>query len=258
MMLRGVAAALGALLVSACATPIATGPKLAAPMAGDPPIVRTVLPPDGAPRPGVLIVTGCDAPLLSSRAQMYPRYAEMLREEGFAVAILAWPGSGAGDPSCNAAAPADIAANIRGAFGQLQSLPQVDPKRLHIVGWGHGGRAVLDAIMTGLVSAVAVYPDCPEPQPWNSEVTLFLALAEKDAAAPPKACQDWAAKSDGPGPVAITRYTGVAHGFDVHEAGDPAYASWLTGTPLTFDASTAWQFQQDLLKFLRLKIDAGS
>lgn len=263
MRLRLAAATLAALLAGACATPVATGPKLAPPLAADPPILRTVLP-DGANRhPAVLLVTACDAPLLSSRAALYLRYAETLRAEGFAAAILAWPGSGAGDPACNAASPAAIASNIRGALEQLRSLPQVDPGRTHIVGWGHGGRAVLEVVMAekrlpGLVSAVAVYPDCPKPRAWNSEITLFLALAERDTATPPQACHDWAATSDGPGPVAITRYTGVAHGFDVHEAGDPAYAPWMTGTPLIFDASTAWQFRQDLLKFLRLNIDAGS
>lgn len=262
MGLRLAAACAAALFVSACQTPAATGPRLGAPMAADPPYFREVLPPPGeARRPGVLLVTACDAPLISSRAQLYVRYAEFLRDEGFAVAILSWPGSGAGDPACHQLDPAAITVLIGGAITKLQVMPQVDSERLHLVGWGHGGHAVLDMIASdkrqrGLVSAVAVYPSCPAPAPWKSDVTLFLALAEFDTANPPADCRAWAEKSGGPGPIAITRYTGVAHGFDVDEAGDPAYDAWRTGTPLTFDASTAWQFRIDLLKFLRLKINA--
>jgi len=263
MMLRLAAACAVALLAAACQTPAAPGPVLSAPLAGDPPTLRTALPATPGPHPAVLMVPACDAPLASARAALYTRYAEKLRDEGFAAGILAWPGSGAGDPDCNTVEPAVIASAILGGVKALQAQPGVDPKRLHLVGWGHGGRGVIEIIraekrLAGLVSAVAVYPDCPKPEPWKTEVTLFLALAEFDTAAPPADCRAFAEKSDGPGPVAITRYTGVAHGFDVGEAADPAFAAYRTGTPLTYDEPTAYQFWLDLLKFLRLKIDAGA
>lgn len=264
MRLRLAAACAAALLAAACQTPSASGPRLGAPMDADPPYFREFLPAgEAAPRSAVLIVPACEAPLISSRAQLYVRYAEFLRDEGFAVAILAWPGSGAGEPACNALEPSAISVLIAAALYKLQVMRQVDSDRLHLVGWGHGGLAVLDFIASekrhrGLVSAVAVYPACPAPAPWRSEVTLLLALAELDATNPPAACRAWAEKSEGPGPVAITRYTGVGHGFDVAEAGDPAFDEWRTGTPLAYDNPTAWQFRADLLKFLRLNIDAGS
>lgn len=264
MKLRLAAACAAALLAAACQTPGRTaGPVLAAPLAADPPTLRTALPAGEGLHPAVLIVPACDAPLASSRAALYTRYAEKLRDEGFAAGILAWPGSGSGDPACNAVKPAVIASAILAAVKALQLQPGVDPRRLHLVGWGHGGAGVIEIIradkrLPGLVSAVAVYPDCPAPETWKTEVTLFLALAERDTAAPPAACRAWAEKSEGPGPVAITRYTGVAHGFDVNEAAEPAFAAYRTGTPLTYDDPTAYQFWLDLLKFLRLKIDAGA
>lgn len=262
MRLGVLVAAAAALLAAACQTPDVRGPLLAAPLAVDPPILRTALPSGPGPHPAVLIVPACDAPLASSRAALYTRYAEKLRDEGFAAGIVAWPGSGTGDPACNDIAPARIASAILAAVKALQSQPGVDPRRLHLVGWGHGGRGVIEIVradkrLPGLVSAVAVYPDCPTPEPWQSEVTLFLALAERDSTTPPSACRAWAEKSDGPGPIAITVFEEVAHGFDVDEAADPAFAAYMTGTPLTYDASTAWQFWLDLLKFLRLKLGAG-
>lgn len=262
MSLRLAAAFAAALLAAACQTPGSTGPVLAAPMTTDPPLLRTVLPEGDGVHTAVLLVPACDAPLASSRAALYPRYAEQLKAEGYAVGIVGWPGSGVGDPACNAIDPARVVAAISSAASAMQAQPGVDPRRLHIVGWGHGGRGVLELIqqkkrLPGLVSAVVVTPDCPEPDTWASEVTLLMALAEHDATNPPAACRAWADRSEGPGPVVITRYTGVQHGFDVNEAADPAFAAYRTGTPLTFDASTAWQFWLDLRKFLALKIDAG-
>ncbi|MFT3811089.1 MAG: dienelactone hydrolase family protein [Micropepsaceae bacterium] len=264
MKLRLAAACAAALLAAACQTASAPGPVLAAPMAAAPPELRITVPDGPGPYPAVLLVPDCTAPLASSRAALFTRYAEQLKAEGFAAGIVSWRGAAEGDPAClQMAPPREIAEWIARSAARLAEQPGVDPRRLHIVGWGRGGRGVLEAVMAksrlpGLVSAVAVYPDCPAPQVWSSEVTLFLALAEHDTANPPAACRAWAEKSDGPGPVAITRYTGVAHGFDVNEAADPAFAAWMTGTPLTYDAPTAWQFWLDLLKFLRLKIDAGA
>lgn len=262
MSLRLAAACAAALLTAACQMQGAAGPVLSAPLAVDPPTLRTALPTGEGPHTAVLIVPACDAPLASSRAALYMRYAEKLQAEGFATGIVAWPGSGSGDPACNKIPPARIASAILAAVTALRAQPGVDPKRLHLVGWGHGGRGVLEIVKTdkrlsGLVSAVVVTPDCPKPEGWKSEVTLFMALAEHDGTNPPALCREWANMSDGPGPVAITRYTGVAHGFDVNEAADPAFAAFATGTQLTYDEATAYQFWLDLMKFLALKIDAG-
>jgi len=191
---------------------------------------------------------------------LYERTATKLRDAGFAVAIFAYPGSGMGDPACEREAePAALAAMIGGALAQLRAMPGVDPARLHVVGWSWGARGVLELVAAerrppGLVSAMAFYPFCPPAKRWASAVTLKLYLAEKDTASPPDACRAWADASDGPGPVVITRYVGVGHGFDVAEAADTRFAAYRTGLKLTFDASTAWQAWQDLVTFLGLKL----
>ena len=248
-----------ALGLAACATP-SRGPQLAAPATSDPPPLRTYIPADGKAHSAVLLVPGCTAPLISARAALYERYATRLRDEGFAAAIVSYPGAGMGDPACERVSdPATIAAIIAAALAQLRVTPGVDPQRLHIVGWSWGGRGVLETVMApqrvpGLVSAVAFYPPCPTAGRWQSGVTLQLLLGEKDIVTPPDQCRTWADKSEGPGPVVVTRYVGVGHGFDVAEAGDPRFAAWQTNIRLVFDASTDWQAWQDLLKFLRLNL----
>ncbi|BCW88864.1 hypothetical protein sos41_20080 [Alphaproteobacteria bacterium SO-S41] len=254
------AAAIGlALPLAACATP-ARGPQLAAPAASDPPPLRTYIPADGKAHSAVLLVPGCTAPLISSRAALYERYATKLRDQGFAAAIVTYPGASMGDPACQRVSePAVVAAHIRAALTQLRATPGVDPGRLHLVGWSWGGRGVLETIMApkreaGLVSAAVFYPPCPTAARWASGVTLQLFLGEKDTVTPAAECRAWADRSEGPGPVVVTRYVGVGHGFDVAEAGDPRFAAWQTNLPLVFDASTDWQAWQDLLKFLRLNL----
>lgn len=247
-----------ALVAGACAGP--RGPVLAVPAAADPQALTLYLPEAPGAHPGVVLVPACEAPLISTRAALFTRYAEKLKGEGFAVMVLSYPGGGRGDPSCQAEiAPKDLAARIAAALAQLRATPGVNPRRLHVAGWGWGARAVLEVVMApshppGLVSAAAFYPFCPDAAAWRGPVTLQLFLAEHDRSAPPAACRAWADKSDGPGPVVVTRYVGVGHGFDANEVGEPRFAAYATGTPLVFDAPTAWQAGLDLVKFLRLKL----
>jgi dienelactone hydrolase len=261
-MIRATAVLALAMLAAACATkpPI---PLVAAPMADAPPFLRTFVPVGGDKHPVVLLVPGCDAPLISSRAALYERYAIRLRDEGFAVGIVSYEGSELGEPACRITATPGIIENaIQRAASQMQAMPGIDRTRLHLVGWSWGGRGVLQAVkakvpVSGLISAVAFYPVCPEAELFATRVTLLMLMGEADTTAPWAKCRAWADKSDGPGPVVITRYVGVEHGFDVPEAGDASFASYSTGTPLTFDASTAWQAWKDMVSFLKLDLDGS-
>ncbi|MCC6919982.1 MAG: dienelactone hydrolase family protein [Alphaproteobacteria bacterium] len=256
MKLRFLAAAL---LAGACATPAPSPPLLAAPSVEEPPRLRTYLPEGKGPHSVVLLVPGCSAPLLSARAAMFERYARKLAKEGYAVALLNYP-RGSAATCASAARPEFVAAAIRDALRELGGLPGWSGSRVHLVGWAEGGEGVLQVVMQderqpGLVSAAVFYPRCPKAVMWKTAVTLFLLMGEKDTVAPAAACRAWAEKSEGPGPVVINRYVGVGHGFDVGEAGDPAYAAYqATGPKLGFDASTAAQAWTDLVRFLKLPL----
>lgn len=252
-----------ALTAAACQTVTEKPPALAAPQAAAPPFLRTFA--TAEPHPTVLLVPGCEAPLISGRAAVFERYALHLRDEGFATAIVDYPGAAAGNPKCREQATPHIVADaIDRALAQLAITPGFDGDRIHLIGWSQGAAGVLHVIRRekrrhGLVSAAVFYPRCPKPAPWKSAVTLFMLLGEKDAYAPASSCREWADESEGPGPVVINRYVNVGHGFDVGEAGDETYAAYRhDDVPLAFDASTAHQAGIDLLKFLRLDLPAGS
>lgn len=257
MKLRLVLACAAALLTAACVTPAPQIPGVAKPLDAEPEHLRIFAPASGGLHAAVLLVPGCDAPLLSARAALMKRDAEKLGAEGFVAAILNY--RFASQPECiEWARPEAIAAEVAEGLAVLKARKDVDPHQLHVVGWSWGGRGVLELLMNaqrvpGLVSAAAFYPVCPEEMPWKTEVTLFLLLGEKDAARSSEACMKWANKSDGPGPIAIHRYRDVGHGFDVDEAGDPQFDAYrAAGTQLTFDASNAYQAWIDLVRFLKL------
>lgn len=251
------------LMTAACKTAVPPPPLLAPPAAATPPFLRRFAA-EGTSRPAVLLVPGCETPLISSRAALFERHADRLRAEGFAAAIVDYPGAAKGEPDCVDIADAGaIAQAIDRAIDELSADRRFDLSRVHLIGWSHGATGVLALLQRperrkGLVSAAVFYPPCPAAQPWKSAVTLFMLLGEKDTVTPPAPCRAWADKSDGPGPVVINRYVGVGHGFDVGEAADPAYAAYLRPhVPLTFDASTAHQAMKDLLSFLKLDLPPG-
>jgi dienelactone hydrolase len=261
-MKKAIVAALVLLAATACKT-VAPPSALTPPSVAAPPFLRSFAV-ENERRPTVLIVPGCEAPLISSRAALFERHARRLSDEGFAAAIVSYPGADLGEPGCVSVASAEtISRAINRALTELAHDPRFDPSRIHLVGWSQGATGVLAVMQQakrqpGLVSAAVFYPPCPKPEIWQSAVTLFMLLGEKDVVTPPGGCRIWADKSEGPGPVVINRYVGVGHGFDVGEAADPAFAAFLReDVPMVFDASTAHQAMKDLLSFLRLDLPAA-
>lgn len=144
----------------------------------------------------------------------------------------------------------------RDALGALQWLagqPGVDPARLGLLGWSHGGSAVLAAthaaqaeVRTAPVPpslAVAFYPGCAADLKggYRAVAPLLLLVGEDDDWTPAGPCRDLAATSTGAA-VSFESYPGAFHGFDtpapvrlrkdvpngvnlgqgVHVGGDPA------------------------------------
>lgn len=243
-----------ALLLGACVST----PKLVAPPREDAPERLQVFAPEGeGPFPVALILPGCEAPLLSSRAAFYERMAGVLTGAGFLAVIVSYPGAERGAPECREEAQlASVLAAIDESVATLRTRGDADTARLYGLGWSWGGRALLDlAAREGapvLRAALVFYPPCPEPKKWRSATTLFMFLGQTDAQAPAAACRAWAEAADGPAPVVITRYVGAGHGFDIAEAGDPAFADYQTSYALVFDGPTAYQAQIDLLKALTI------
>jgi dienelactone hydrolase len=116
----------------------------------------------------------------------------------------------------------------RDALGALQWLaaqPGVDGARLGLIGWSHGGSAVLATLQRGHPEvasaavqptfAVAFYPGCADPlrRRWQPTAPLLMLLGGADDWTPPEPCEALARQAGGP-PVRVETYAGAYHGFD--------------------------------------------
>lgn len=158
----------------------------------------------------------------------------------------------------------------RDALGALQWLstrPGVDATRLGLLGWSHGGSAVLASTNLGHREvaaapvkpslAVAFYPGCAAELKagYRAAAPMLVMVGEADDWTPPGPCRELAAQAAG-APVALEAYAGAHHGFDttapvrlwrdVPNGVNPGQGVHLGGDPAAFAAS-----RERLRQFLR-------
>ena len=109
------------------------------------------------------------------------------------------------------------------ALGYLAGQPEVDPKRIGIMGMSRGGSVALRAVDRrkqdgglNFAAALALYPGCVaqyrNPQP---SAPVLVLIGERDDYTMVKACADYLARMRAAGGTAELRtYPGARHGFD--------------------------------------------
>ncbi|WP_210810386.1 dienelactone hydrolase family protein [Ideonella paludis] len=117
---------------------------------------------------------------------------------------------------------ADALAALRWAAQQ----PGVDPQRLALMGWSHGGSAVLSSLNARYpevrqspvrpAAAVAYYPGCEAERQRGFEPSapLWLMLGADDDWTAPEPCVALAREAQGPHAVQAQLFEGAVHGFD--------------------------------------------
>ena len=206
---RNAAAFAAVLLVCACA---------AAPRG---PIERymSVIDPGGtSPRPAIVLVPGCDG---AGGNVSYA--AERMAGEGFVVLTLDYPAAYRRDGGCTPARTAEIAGDVVRATNRLRDLADVDPTRIHLVGWAEGGAGVMRALAdpdlaraADARSAATLYPICAAlGGQWRIGVPFLMLLGESDRVAPAQTCIALAENAPGADRVLAIRYGGAGHAFDV-------------------------------------------
>lgn len=116
-----------------------------------------------------------------------------------------------------------------GALKYLRSRPDVDPKRIGLMGWSNGGSTTLSAMANdkpegireaGFRAGVAFYPGCGLKnrfdragyKPYNS-VLVLIGTADEEVS--PTSCDKLVARSRNlGGDIDIRFYKGAEHGFD--------------------------------------------
>jgi dienelactone hydrolase len=117
------------------------------------------------------------------------------------------------------------AADAFAAADYLRRRPDIDPDRIGVIGFSHGGSTVLATIgvfaaqrnaVTPFRAAVALYPGCRADAKIKLATDTLLLLGSLDEWTPAERCVAFAAHADRNGHVLETKiYEGAYHLFDV-------------------------------------------
>jgi len=190
---------------------------------GTPIAALLALPSGTAPFPAVILLHGCGGRDRANGTLLarHEEWAELLLARGYAVLL---PESFASRGQGSQCAVRDRAilpwrerrADVEGARDFLRARPGIDPARIALMGWSHGGSTVLaSADLSGFAAFVALYPGCSRPLrtgDWRPVAPLLLLIGEADDWTPAHPCRALAA-AGGPR-VTFVEYPGAYHGFD--------------------------------------------
>jgi dienelactone hydrolase len=224
-------APLAVLLLGGCvgAAPSSTGSA--------PPLPSTVSKPEGpGPFPAVVIMHDCSG--LSPTSSGSPaRWARQLVAKGYVVVIPdSFTPRGHASGVCTvplAQRRADVSPERRAhdayaTLAYVRTLPEVDGRRVGILGGSHGGSTTLAAMLApahdgeplarekrnGFAAGVALYPRC-SAAPYRPVAPLLILIGDGDDWTPAEPCRKLADAARTAGyPLSITIYPGAHHAFD--------------------------------------------
>lgn len=178
-------------------------------------------PPGNGPFAAVVLMHGCNGV-----RQPIARWASLLNAAGYVTLVLDSFGPRSLFSVCSTgeriAAPHIRALDAFGALAFLQNQPDVDPGRIGVIGWSHGGIAALGATAKSGVSvrlrqrfatAVAFYPYCLADR--SFELPVLILIGEADDWTPVGPCRALYDRSkDGNDTVELVVYPRASHAFD--------------------------------------------
>lgn len=182
------------------------------------------LPAGTAPAAGVVVLPGCDGV-----GPHYREWARRLAGWGYAALLIDSYRPRGYRIVCNEGELVTPEVQARDAFdgaAYLRAAPQVRAQRVGVIGFSHGGWAVLKAVLDGVVrradepafaAAVAYYPGCdPRDPPGHPLATDTLILVgDADDWTPAARCARWAGVVQQNGhALQMKTYRGARHAFD--------------------------------------------
>lgn len=223
------------LLPAACASPAATDiaippvPVAGARMAPQPIPARLALPQGPGPFPAVILLHGCGGPAFS--AANHPTQLEQ-----WAARVTSWgyaaltPDSFAPRGLRTVCAPAeqpkatafDRTGDTVSAALYLRTRPDIDPNRIAVIGFSHGGataaRVAIAPAATAhpnlIRAAIDYYGSCAQPARYTGTPLLALAGDADDWGNPATTCASFGRAIGSGKPFEQTIYPGVVHAFD--------------------------------------------
>lgn len=230
--------ALLGLVLAGCADAI-TGPTITTTMYGfSERIPVSVSRPDGpGPSPAIVIMHDCSGVGPGSSGAP-ARWARQLVARGYVVVIPdSFTSRGLPGGVCIAPLPPrrpDVgperrARDAQASLAYARALPDVDGRRVGIMGGSHGGSTTLAAMLAsgaapepgrgtprGFAAGVALYPRCAAyPGLYRPAAPLLILIGDKDDWTPAEPCRTLVETARQAGlPVAIKVYPGAHHAFD--------------------------------------------
>jgi dienelactone hydrolase len=233
------------------------------------------MPPGEGPFPTVLLFHGC-----GGRRAFLDRYMAAIARAGVAAVSIdsfaprGWSRARALATVCTALEfrGHERAGDVLAGLWGVSRLAAVDPARLALAGWSHGGWSIMDlmtmalkrpgeagvadpdpALLAGVKALVLAYPYCgpgalTQMHPWRRALDVFAFVGEADTVAHPTPCrrafrlvEQAGARVEAWFPAAAT------HAFDEDEAGL---------TPFRFDAALSREAERRVAAFLADRLSA--
>jgi dienelactone hydrolase len=202
------------------------------------PHVQVLLPEANEPRPAVLMFHGCGG----VKPSLYRRAREFVAQGYVAVIVDSFKGRHIDwEKVCDGREMFgdQRAADVLVALEYARNHAAIDGDRLFIVGYSHGGWAVLESVaadgalprgladgpadpLAGLRGVIAWYPYCGIATRfragWKSGIPVLMLLAAEDEITAPGPCAEIAQRqADAGQPIDWRVFEDVSHGFDTRE-----------------------------------------
>lgn len=211
-------------------------------------------------RPGVVILHACDG--LDSDITDWGNW---LGQNGYIALAVDSFGPRHVDRVCGTPAiPARMRAfDAYGALAYLRTLPDVDPAHIGVIGFSHGGGAVLYTenaetatlagfAQNGFAASVAFYPAACEQKPSKALIDpLLLLIGASDDWTDAKSCEDFMsalAQNGTPGTIHV--YPNTYHRFDDPTANKLVHIHGHVYT-LRYNATSAADARDRVLAFFK-------
>jgi len=215
-----------------------------------------VRPAGPGPFPAVVVMHGCNGV-----APHYRGWAQTLRNWGYAALLVNSFNARGKYNVCNhglQVPPQERARDAYQAADWLRAQSFVRRTAIGVIGFSHGGWAVMNIVMSATASrlggtpfaaAVAYYPYC-EDSPAAVSTDVLVLIGDADDWTSAARCQKWAASVDRAGhTVELKVYPGARHAFDSAE-GMHMYAGHYVGR----DASAAPDAEQRTRNFFAARL----
>ncbi len=213
------------------------------------------LPIGAAPSAAVVVLHGCDGV-----GPHYREWARRLAGWGYAALLIDSFGPRGFREVCNQGLLVPPEEQVRDAFegaAYLRSVRAVRARQVGVIGFSHGGWAVLKAVLAGFVrrpgepafaAAVAYYPGCDPRDPPRAplETDTLILIGDADDWTPLTRCVRWRDAVRTTGHVLQMKiYAGARHGFD-----SPRPLHFFAGHYVGLDPSALTDALLETRKFL--------